>query len=143
MQPPILPSPHFQWVVNFKMLCHANQPALRKDASFYPSGQPFSHPGPNSITPFTTQSQAIPSWPIHVFKITIYQLIYIYLRACIGASGLSLRCFLFLLPNYIHVYAITMEYFFIICLQEGSIATPNTPFSSLPVGSKYQDVMPC
>ena len=32
-------------------------------------------------------------------------------QGCILAKVLPLRCFLSLLPNHIHVYAITMEYF--------------------------------
>ena len=30
-------------------------------------------------------------------------------KGCIVARKLTLRCFLFLLPNYIHVYAIIMQ----------------------------------
>ena len=55
---------------------------------------------------------------------------------------LPLRCFLFLLPKYIHVYAIMMQYFNI--LTRGSIATGIlstyiTSLASLPVGSKLRN----
>ena len=61
-------------------------------------------------------------------------------KGCIVASVLPLWCFLFLLSTYFHVYAIYNALAFI-SSQEGSIATgilttPNTPLSSLPVGSK-------
>ena len=32
-------------------------------------------------------------------------------KGCILAQVLPLRCFLFFVPNYIHVYAIIMQYF--------------------------------
>ena len=35
-------------------------------------------------------------------------------KGCFVALVLLLRCFLFLLPNYIHVYAIIMQYFHIL-----------------------------
>ena len=33
------------------------------------------------------------------------------IKGCNGTCILPLRCFLFLLPNYIHVYAVIMHYF--------------------------------
>ena len=59
-------------------------------------------------------------------------------KGCIVARVLPLRYFLFLLPNYMHVYAIIMQHFLdfderVVLHQEYS---PNTPLSSLPVGSK-------
>ena len=46
-------------------------------------------------------------------------------RGCIVALVLPLRCFLFLLPNYIHVYANMMQYCHI--LTRGKYCDRNTP----------------
>ena len=57
------------------------------------------------------------------------------------ARVLPLRCFLFLLPNYIHNYMCIYNAIYYIYRQEESFATgiltnPNTSLSSLPMGSK-------
>ena len=53
---------------------------------------------------------------------------------------LPLRCFLSLLPNYIHVYAIIMFYFCtltrVVYCNRNTSQPQNTPLSSLPVGGE-------
>ena len=49
------------------------------------------------------------------------------------APVLPLRCFLFLLPNYIHINAIMMQHFHILTRWD------NTPLSPRPVGSNTSE----
>ena len=55
-------------------------------------------------------------------------------KGCIVTRVLPLRCFLFLLPNFIHVMQL-------VNIATGILPTPNTSLSSLPVGSKYDEYL--
>ena len=63
-------------------------------------------------------------------------------KGYIVAVILPLRCFFFLLPKYIYVYAIMMQYFNIWTrgsIATGILSTYNTSLASLPVGSQLRN----